>query len=64
MATPRKKPNEKFVKDIRQNTRRIFTAEQKILIVMEGLRPETSVSELCRNYNIVQSQFYARTRNL
>ena len=32
MATPKKKPTEKFVKDIRQNTRRIFTAEQKILI--------------------------------
>lgn len=29
MATPKKKPTEKFVKDIRQNTRRIFTAEQK-----------------------------------
>ncbi|WP_242804848.1 hypothetical protein [Chryseobacterium aahli] len=46
MATPKKKPTEKFVKDIRQNTRRIFTAEQKILIVMEGLRAETFVAEL------------------
>lgn len=59
METPKKKSSEKFVKDIRKNTRRIFTAEQKILIVMEGLRAETSVAELCRQHNIVQSQFYS-----
>ena len=58
METPKKKSSEKFVKDIRKNTRRIFTAEQKILIVMEGLRAETSVAELCRQHNIAQSQFY------
>ena len=46
------------MKDIRNNTRRIFTAEQKILIVMEALRAEISVAELCRKYSISQSQFY------
>ena len=59
METPKKKSSEKFVKDIRKNTRRIFTAEQKILIVIEGLRAETSVAELCRQHNIAQSQFYS-----
>ena len=59
METPKKKSSEKFVKDIRKNTRRIFTAEQKILIVMEGLRAETSVAELFRQHNIAQSQFYS-----
>ena len=59
METPKKKGAEKFVKDIRKHTRRIFTSEQKILIVMEGLRAETSVAELCRKHNIVQSQFYS-----
>lgn len=34
---------ENYLKDIRRKTRRIFTAEQKILIVMEALRAETSV---------------------
>ena len=38
MGTPKKKSAETFVKDIRNNTRRIFTAEQKILIAMEALR--------------------------
>lgn len=59
MGTQKKKTTETFVKDIRKNTRRIFTAEQKILIVMEGIRAETSVAELCRKYSIAQSQFYA-----
>lgn len=59
METPKKKSTEKFVKDIRKNTRRVFTSEQKILIVMEGLRAETSVAELCRKHSIAQSQFYS-----
>ena len=58
METPKKKSTEKFVKDILQNTRRIFTAEQKNLIVMEGLRVETSVAEPCRKHSVAQSQFY------
>src|SRR5690606_24110212 len=59
MGTSKKKSTESFVKDIRKNTRRIFTAEQKILIVMEGLRAETSVAELCRKHSITQSKFDA-----
>ena len=58
MGTPKKKSAESFVKDIRNNTRRIFTAEQKILIVMEALRAEISIAELCRKHSINQSQFY------
>ncbi|OBW40217.1 hypothetical protein AB670_03415 [Chryseobacterium sp. MOF25P] len=43
----RKKPTpETYIKGIRRKTRRIFTAEQKILIVMEALRAETSVAQL------------------
>lgn len=59
MDTPKKKSTEKFVKDIRKYTRRIFSSEQKILIVMEGLRAEISVAELCLKHNIAQSQFYS-----
>jgi transposase len=54
METPKKKSTEKFVKDIRKNTRRIFAAEQKILIAMERLRTESSVAELCRKHNIAK----------
>ena len=59
MGTPKKTTTENFVKDIRKKTRRVFTAEQKILIVMEALRAETSVAELCRKHSISQSQFYS-----
>ena len=55
---PQKSTTENFVKDIRRKTRRLFTSEQKILIVMEAIRGETSVAELCRKYGIHQTQFY------
>ena len=58
MKTPKKKTAENFIKDIRRNTRRIFSSEQKIQIVMEALRAEMSVAELCRKYSINESQFY------
>ena len=45
---PVKEPAEKIVKDIRRMTRRKFSAEEKIRIVLEGLRGEESIAELCR----------------
>lgn len=53
-----KTTTENFVKDIRRKARRLFTSEQKILIVMEAIRGETSVAEICRKYGIHQTQFY------
>lgn len=58
MGTRKKSTPENFIKDIRRKTRRMFSSEQKILIVMEGLRAETSVAELCRKHQINESQFY------
>ena len=55
---PQKQTPENFVKDIRSKTRRIFTSEQKILIVMEAIRGESPVPEICRKYGIHQAQFY------
>ena len=63
MGTPKKKSAESFLKDIRNNTRRIFTAEQKILIVMEALRAEISIAELCRKHSINQSHFTNGIKN-
>jgi transposase len=39
---------ESVVKEIKRQTRRRFTAEEKIQIVLEGLKGESSVAELCR----------------
>src|SRR3954453_14635265 len=45
---PVKAPAERIVKDIRRATRRHFSAEEKIRVVLEGLRGEASIAELCR----------------
>ena len=58
-STTAKKPAEQVVKDIRRATRRHFSAEDKIRIVLEGLRGEDSIAELCRKEGIAQSLYYA-----
>jgi transposase len=50
---------ENAVKDIRRKTRRQFNAEEKIRIVLEGLRGEESIAELCRREGIAQSLYYS-----
>jgi transposase len=46
------------IKAIRRQTRRKFTAEEKIRIVLEGLKGEASISELCRREGIVSNLYY------
>ena len=46
---------EKMVKNIRRNTRRKISAEEKIRIVLDGLRGESSIAELCRKEAIDQN---------
>jgi transposase len=46
------------VKEIRRATRRRYSAEEKIRIVLEGLRSEISVSELCRREGIPPTAYY------
>ena len=53
-----KKPAEQVVKDIRRATRRHFSAEDKIRIVLEGLRGDDSIADLCRKEGIAQSLYY------
>ena len=49
---------EKIVRDIKRKTRRKFSAEEKIRIVLEGLRGEIAVTELCRREGIAPSLYY------
>lgn len=49
---------EQTVRDIRRATRRKFSAEEKIRIVLEGLRGEESIAELCRREGINQNLYY------
>lgn len=58
METRKKQTAENYIKDIRRKTRRLFSSEQKIQIIMEALRAESSIVELCRKHSIQESTFY------
>jgi transposase len=49
---------EETVRAIRRATRRQYSAEEKIRIVLEGLRGEARIAELCRKEGIAQSMYY------
>jgi transposase len=49
---------ERVVKDIRRQTRKQYSAEEKIRIVLEGLRGDDSIAELCRREGIAQGVYY------
>lgn len=50
---------EQHVRDIRRATRKKYSAEEKIRIVLAGLRGEYSISELCRREGIAESLYYS-----
>ncbi len=54
----RKATSEQVVKDIRRATRKHYSAEEKIRIVLDGLRGEDSIAELCRREGINQNLYY------
>ena len=58
-APPTRVPTEKLVRDIRRATRKHHSAEDKIRIVLEGLRGEESIAALCRREAIAESLYYA-----
>ena len=49
---------EETIRDIKRKTRKKYSAEEKIRIVLEGLRGEVSVAELCRREGINQNLYY------
>ncbi len=54
-----KAPAEKVVRDIRRKTRKQYSAEEKIRIVLEGLRGEESIASLCRREGIAEGLYYS-----
>jgi len=53
-----KAPAERVVKDIRRQIRKQYSAEEKIRIVLEGLRGDDSIAEPCRREGIAQGVYY------
>ena len=58
-AATAKAPAERVVRDIRRRTRKQHSAEDKIRVVLEGLRGEESIAALCRREGIAESLYYA-----
>lgn len=50
---------EKFIADVRRKTRRKFSSEEKFRIVLEGMKREMSVTELCRREGIPTPVYYS-----
>jgi len=50
-----KQSTENFIKEIRRKTRRLFSSEQKLVLVMEAQRGEYPIAELCRKHGISQA---------
>jgi transposase len=54
----KKVSSEKLVQDIRRKTRKKYSSEEKIRIVLEGMRGEENISELCRREGIASNLYY------
>jgi len=58
-AEARTEETKQFIRDIKRITRRRFTAEEKIRIVLEGFRRDTPIRDLCRREGIRPGTYYA-----
>ena len=58
MGPKAKQDPESLVKEIKRNTRRKFNSEEKIRIILEGLRGEDSIANICRKEGIAPSIYY------
>jgi transposase len=55
--------SERLVRDIRRATRKQYSAEEKIRIVLDGLRGEASIAVLCRREGIAESMYYSWSKD-
>lgn len=58
MAGRKSQNPESVVREIRRKTRRKFSIEEKIRIILDGLKGESSIAELCRREGIVPNLYY------
>ena len=58
-AEAKREETDRFIRDIKRVTRRKFTSEEKIRIVLEGFRRDTPIRDLCRREGIRPSTYYA-----
>lgn len=58
MENKRKPSATELIKEVKRRTRRIFSSEEKIKIVLEGLRGEDSIAAICRKYGIYEATYF------
>ena len=58
MKRGRKPKAIELINEVKRRTRRTFSSEEKIKIVIEGLRGEASIAEICRQYQIHQNLYF------
>ena len=63
MARTKEIPPESLVRDIKRHTRRKFSAEEKIRLVLEGLKGDYSIADLCRREGIHPTMYYKRSKD-
>ena len=61
-AEERTRETQSFIRGVRRSTRRKYTPEEKIRIVLEGFRREETVSDLCRREGINPANYYSWTK--
>jgi len=54
----KKKSAESLMKDIKRQTRRVYSSEEKIRIIIEGMRGEESIASICRKHGIHEGLYY------
>ena len=63
MSKKNNKRSESLIREVKRRTRRKSSSEEKIRIVLEGMRGENSIAELCRKENIHPNLYYKWTRD-
>lgn len=58
MESKRKPSASELIKEVKRRTRRTFSSEEKIKIVLEGLRGEESIAAICRKYSIYEATYF------
>ena len=59
----KKKSASSLISDLKRKTRKVYGSEEKIRIIIEGMRGETSIADLCRKEGISQGNYYKWTKD-
>jgi transposase len=59
----KKKSTSSLISELKRKTRKVYSSEEKIRIIIDGIRGETTIAELCRKEGISQGNYYKWTKD-